>query len=335
MRRNKPALRLAIAIHDQLTSRAPSNLSYQFPEATWQQCQTLARRRQRAQQRGWRLAVRRCERDLRAMTNTLYGELGSIAQQLEFSTQTAEPTATVQDVYQDLLALHDEFDEVSWDRPRQTLSVTTEPIELEGVYLGEFEIRLDWGNLVEGHPGNYRVVAIDAHPASSNEDVTHPHVNDEAVCEGDGRVPIRNALQQGRLFDFFVIVSNLLRTYNSGSPYVALSDWHGVTCSDCGSSTCDDERWTCSKCDSEICDGCRCSCSDCGEAYCGECIESCEGCLDHYCRSCLKHSEEDLLFCRGCLDQQERCDCREKETDKNNTSAPLQSNRVGEVAVPA
>ena len=88
-------------------------------------------------------------------------------------------------------------------------------------------------------------------PLRSNEDVTHPHVSDEAVCEGDGRVPIRKALEQGRLLDFFVIVRNLLQTYNSGSPFVSLDDWEGIRCADCGASAGEDERWTCVKCESD------------------------------------------------------------------------------------
>ena len=126
----------------------------------------------RAQQRGWRLAARRFGRDLRAVLDRLHADLAVIAQALDDNDRSHRPTATIQDIYHDVLALHDEFEKVSWDHPQQTLSATTEPIELEGVYLGEFEIRLDWGDLVDGHPSNYRVIAVDAHPASSNDDVT-------------------------------------------------------------------------------------------------------------------------------------------------------------------
>jgi hypothetical protein len=347
MRPNKPTMRLAVAIHKQLVCRDSTSVC-ELPEASWQQCQVLSRRVQRAQQRGWRLAARRCERDFRAVIDRLYGDFAVIAQDLDDNDRSRRPTATIQDIYHDVLALHDEFEKVSWDHPQQTLSATTEPIELEGVYLGEFEIRLDWGDLVDGHPSNYRVIAVDAHPASSNEDVTHPHVHDEAVCEGDGRVPIRNALEQGRLLDFFMVVRNLLQTYNSGSPHVALSDWDGITCADCGSSTGDDERYTCVKCESTNCDECHYSCSDCGDPYCAECIDRCEGCDDRYCRSCLKRCDKcRVLRCDGCLDEQERCDdCHEEQTEETNdhdtpagdisdACTTLQPDSMGEVAIPA
>ncbi len=345
---NKPAMRLAVAIHKQPGCRNRTNFVYEMPEETWQQCLVLRRRTYRAQQRGLHLAAGRCEHDLRAMIGCLHGKLDGITQQLDTYLADNRPIATIQDIYYDLLALHDEFEKVSWDHSQQTLSVTTEPIELEGIYLGEFEIRLDWGDLIDGHPSNYRVVALDAQSAASNESVTHPHVQDEAVCEGDGRVPIRNALAQGRLLDFFLIVRNLLHTYNSGSPFVSLDDWHGITCADCGSSTNEDERYTCVKCESTICEGCHDSCSDCGDPYCAECIGRCEGCDDRYCRSCLKRCEQcRVLRCNGCLDKQERCDdCHEKQTEEtndndtpagdiSNAGTPLQPDRMGEVVVPA
>ena len=351
MRKNKAVIRLAIAIHEHFTCREQDNVVCDMPEATWQRCDCLAHRLRLAQRRGWSLAAARCERDLRATIDTLHGELVGIAGKLDSNNRNSVSIVTVQDIYRDLLGLHDEFDEVSWDRRQETLSVTTKPIELEGIYLGPFQIQLDWGDLLDGHPNNYRVIAVDAHPAASNEGVTHPHVQDETVCEGDGRAPICKALEQGRLFDFFVIVRNLLHTYNSGSPHVALADWHGVTCADCGSSTCEDERGMCTKCESTICDECYCSCSDCGDAYCAECLDRCGGCDEHYCRSCLKRCDKCRdLSCNSCLDEQERCDnCHEEKTEETaneqtdvgnersfiDSGAEVQPDSVGEAAVPA
>ena len=48
---------------------------------------------------------------------------------------------------------------------------------------------------------------------------------DERLCEGDGRSAIRQALAQGRLLDFFMLVAGGLRTYNAESPFVALEIW--------------------------------------------------------------------------------------------------------------
>ena len=128
------------------------------------------------------------------------------------------------------------------------------------------------------------MIAIDANPAGANDSVTHPHVQDEELCEGDGQQSIRKALEQGRLLDFFVIVANLLRTYNSGSPYISLSEWHGVECADCGYSVSADDRWICEKCETTLCEECNYNCFGCDRIYCNECVTRCENCEEYSCR---------------------------------------------------
>jgi hypothetical protein len=88
-----------------------------------------------------------------------------------------------------------------------------------------------------------RVIAKDPPPCESRENVTHPHVMDETLCEGHGRHAIRQAIAQGRLLDFFTLVANGLRTYNEESPFVALELWYGAACSDCGAVVDDEDRF--------------------------------------------------------------------------------------------
>jgi len=305
---------------------------------------------QKATQHGWNLAANRLNHDLRSAVERLRNEVTELDHKLRPSSGK-DRIASVGDIYADLIALHDEFEDVAFNRRDHTLSVTTEAIELDGVYLGPFEIRLDWTDFPEGHPNNYRVIAVDANPAAANDSVTHPHVQDEAVCEGDGHQPIRKALEQGRLLDFFMIVANLLRTYNSGSPFVSLSDWHGAECADCGGTVCDDERWTCEKCETTVCDECYCNCPGCDGIFCNECMTRCEGCDENHCSGCMKQcSRCDAELCQGCLNDNERCsDCHDKELEeeaeemegdgsghrRDDAGAPLQPDRLGQVAIPA
>ena len=261
------------------------------------------------------------------------------------STASARQS-TACDIHADLVALREEFDGVAFDQRKRTLTVTTEPIELEGTYLGPFEIQLDWSDLTGGNRDKYRVIAVEANPAAANESVTHPHVQDEAVCEGEGRQMIRCALEQGRLLDFFVIVANLLQTYNSGSSYVLLCDWYGAECADCGATVSNDEQCTCEHCQTTTCRGCQQKCSDCDGIYCSECTTSCDGCDETRCRSCMAvcsvcHDE----YCQSCLNDDERCnDCHEQENETteacdsasyHNAQAAVQPNGMGEVALPA
>ena len=347
--KEKQLLRLAIAIREQLSTRPSTTARVELPTAIWQHSENLLRRMRRARQHGWQLAAQRLQRDLRETLHRLRSELTLIDRMLEPSRNESH-SASAGDIYADLAALHEEFDEVSFDRRGRTFSVSTEPIELEGVYLGPFEIRLDWSDLVEGHPYNYRVTALDANPAAANDSVTHPHVQDEIVCEGEGRQPIRKALKQGRLFDFFVIVANLLRTYNSDSPHVSLADWHGVECADCGTTVCDDERSTCQRCVATLCGECHFFCPGCDGIFCSGCVTRCEGCDENHCGVCLKHCAGcHAENCQGCLDDHERCpDCHDQETQETNeepvdfeepgghsAAAPLHTNRLGQTAVPA
>jgi len=343
----KRCMRLTLAIHRQFTANKPTPVSVELPTATWRQGELLLRRMQMAHQRGWRLAAHRLQRELRETLRRLHGELIAVDRLLD-PERTDPHTATVKDLYADLIALRSEFEKVSLDSRRRTISVTTEPIELEGQYLGPFEVRLDWTDLAGGHPNNYWVVAVDPHPAASNEGVTHPHVQDDAVCEGDGRPAIRDALQQGRLLDFFLIVANLLRTYNPGSPHVSLSDWHGVDCSDCGSRVGEDDRWTCEKCEAVACDDCYCNCAGCDGIFCNDCVTPCVGCDENNCGACMTRcSGCRAERCPDCLDDDERCaNCHEEQTSGSDTEstgsggqahagAAVQPDRVGEAAVPA
>ncbi len=340
-------LRLAVAIHEQLTTKPPMIANVELPTTLWRQSEVLLRRIRRARQRGWQLAAQLLERDLQKLLRELRGELVKIEPRQEPS-QSKSQHASVADIHADLVSLHEEFEQVSFDRRGQTISVTTEPIEFDGVYLGPFEIRLGWSNLKEIQRRKYHVLAVDANPAASNEGVTHPHVQDEAVCEGEGRRPIQQALEQGRLLDFFLIVINLLRTYNPGSPYVAISDWHGVECSDC-SSICDEDRWTCEKCETTVCGECYISCPQCDGIYCNYCVSCCQGCEENHCTDCMKTcSRCRAELCKGCFDNNERCsDCHDQETKKTckdpvdgakptgkcNTVAPLHADCLGQIAV--
>ncbi|MDP7019580.1 MAG: hypothetical protein QGG36_27535 [Pirellulaceae bacterium] len=349
-RQQRLLMRMAIAIHEQLHSKTAHDKCVGLPTAAWEQCESRNRKLQKATQRGWNLAANRLIQDLRLAVERLCKEIAELDHKLRPSGGEGRK-ASVADIYADLVAMHDEFEDVVFNRRDHTLSVTTEAIELDGVYLGPFEIRLDWTDLLEGHPSNYRVIAVDPNPAAANESVTHPHVQDEAVCEGDGHQPIRNAMEQGRLLDFFMIVANLLRTYNSGSPFVSLSDWHGVECADCGSTVCDDERWTCEKCETTVCGECYYNCPGCDGIFCNECMTRCEGCDENHCSGCMKQcSGCDAELCQGCLNDNERCsDCHDQELEEeakemegdgsghrdDDAGAPLQPNGLGQVAVPA
>lgn len=84
----------------------------------------------------------------------------------------------------------------------------------------------------------------------------HPNIGDDNfLCEGEAEYPIKIALQQGRLEDFFAIIETTLRTY--GSPYVSLHSWADFEeCYSCGEGLDIDSRIYCDKCNAVCCDNC-------------------------------------------------------------------------------
>ncbi|MEX2215185.1 MAG: hypothetical protein WD768_13710, partial [Phycisphaeraceae bacterium] len=182
------------------------------------------------------------------------------------------PIPSCRDLIADLGQLKEEFG--GWQFKNSNLTVSTEPITLEGVYLGAFSIKLEIDRLDSLHRQRvYQVEALDPHPAEGHDNTTHPHVRDDELCEGDASVPIKSALEHGRIADFFLLVQSVLTTYNSGSPYVALDLWDGgVSCYHCGTSVSEDERTYCEHCDHDVCNDCTGKCEACDSYHCTECL---------------------------------------------------------------
>jgi len=265
-------------------------------------------------------------------------ELSLLESQITTTNRYRHERISAIDLWKDIVALDAEFDGVILDLQNRALSVTTEPIELEGVYLGTFQIELSWKDSGCGHLWRYHIIAGDPHPAASNEDVTHPHVQSESLCEGDGTESINAALQTGRLLDFFTLVNCVLRNYNSASAYIELEDWEGSTCSECGVLMNSDEYFICAGCSTHFCEDCRSLCLDCEESFCLSCMGICQRCEEYYCRYCLRSCrdcQEDA--CSGCRNKQERCQkCYERlpnDKDKTETAAGQTGFKQTETAV--
>ncbi len=288
----------------------------------------------------WYAAAEQCCRSIGRQLIEISSSIDRIESLLE-KPRKEVPKLTA--ILEELQALSEEFDDVEFKAEENALSVVTEPITLEDVYLGPFRIVLDLQRLGECHSRpSYYVVALEPHPASKDEAITHPHVSNETLCEGDGAAAIRAALEEGRLSDFFILVRSILTTYNPDSPYVALSDWDGVSCYDCGYTMDSESSGYCHCCDNPVCDQCSRVCRDCGEIVCGECACQCEVCERSLCPNCAKTkcSECGSVCCESCITdglcvncQQEReNEDEEQEHDTNEDQTP---NANGSQATPA
>ena len=253
----------------------------------------------------------------------------------------------------ELQQIEAEFGAMTLDWERKVLAVVTDAITLKDIDLGPFAIEFHWSRW-ESRTGVacFDIVALVPNPAASNSDVTHPHVRDQVLCAGEARNPIADALDQGRLADAFVLIRSVLSNYNPASPYVALSEWEGNRCADCGQFVGQEDGSACARCGEEYCDDCMSYCAACEESRCPGCLQSCDRCRADCCRSCLKACATSgrrccpkcLRPCRACQNRVAidkiaadtglcpKCSCASTNgTDASVTdSVPHQSNTLQE-----
>ena len=146
---------------------------------------------------GWFSATDQCcSRTSRLLNDISY----SISQIQQLTDIPRKDMPKLSMLVEELDQVQQEFGSIDFDKAENTLSVVTDPITLEDVSLGPFRIQLELDELSELYKDRpYRVIALNPNPAATDEEVTHPHVSGEKLCEGDGCVAIRSALEQGRL----------------------------------------------------------------------------------------------------------------------------------------
>ena len=333
--RHRTLLRAAKHIHQSYLDERVAVGVPELPSFNWEECQRLVRYLAEAHRRDWPGAERHVRRCLGRAVRQLSTALETTQRSLSEPQPTAVPS--LRQLFEELCSLDDEFIDVEINLRETTVTVTTDPITLEGVYLGGFGIELDWQRLGSSKP--YFIRPLDERPAASNSDVVHPHVDASLLCEGEGQVVVRRALAQGRLVDFFMVVRQILNTYNSSSAYVSLESWNSSSCEDCGGSVDDDERYHCESCESDICGSCAADCCACESSFCSQCSSKCYGCRQWHCKECLRECAVcSESFCKECQPHEECCECREDtlaDESSSDTSAEVHADRVGEVAVPA
>jgi len=265
---------------------------------------------------GWFSAAERCcSRTSRLLNDISY----SISQIQQLTEDPQKKTPKLSLLVEELVQVQEEFGDLDFDKAENTVSVVTESITLDDVYLGPFKIQLELSKLSELYKDRpCRVIALNPNPAATDEEVTHPHVSGEKLCEGDGCVAIRSALEQGRLSDFFTMVRSILNTYNPDSPYVSLDDWSGEPCYDCGYVMSRENTYYCSYCEHDYCEECSTCCRCCDETCCLGCAEQCSYCEDNVCMNCMQECTEcNSLYCSSCLEENVCPNCKE-EMEKDN-----------------
>lgn len=282
------------------------------------------RKIQKANDHQWLAAARKSKNRLERVLSDLPFLISNAKQLLERRVNTAP---TFRDLIAEFTQLEDEFCNITFDVDNITISVTTESVSLGDIYLGEFKITLHIDKLTESHRMSpYYVSALDPHPAATSSDVTHPHVSNDILCEGDGHTAICTALEQGRLCDFFTMIENILNTYNPDSPYVSLNEWEGRPCFDCGFICDSDESYYCSCCDNDFCESCSSYCRMCEETVCMGCAGTCDCCEGFICDRCVQQcSECENNFCDHCIENGICNQCLEERNNNEEENEETQT----------
>jgi len=281
-----------------------------------QQLTTESRKMATSVTRGWLSAAQRCCRNV----DNLLGEVGYCLPKTR--PLTGKPLKEIPKLHlliDELDGLHEEFGNIEFDASKNTISVMTERITLEDIYLGSFKIQLELNKLDQLYNNSpYFVIALEPNPAATDDTVTHPHVSSEKLCEGDGSAAIKTALEEGRICDFFTIIKSILNTYSPDSPYVALHDWDGTTCYDCGYTMNSEDTYYCQYCEHDYCPDCSTYCRNCEESVCLGCSGQCSYCEEMLCRNCVSECEDcGKLFCQSCLEEDLCPNCREEQEKEN------------------
>jgi hypothetical protein len=236
---------------------------------------------------------------------------------MEDAAITPAPIPTLRELFEELLAIEEDFDSLSIDHSEGTIAVLTDAIQLEGVDLGRFLIELSYGAIGDlSHERWFKAIAQDPRNPSHDSSITHPHVCDDRVCTGDATMPIRLALTAGRLSEFFLLVRSVLQTYNADSAYVRLEDWDGISCADCGECCSPNDACWCEGCEKDHCEDCIRCCVDCSQSGCRSCLKASELTRDWVCSSCEATCDDCGRFGAKCeLNENGLCDDCQAEAD--------------------
>ena len=321
---DRQLLRASAELLDWLEARASEQPRITLPTDIWQLAERRARQQRVAALRGWELAQQQVTRHARHEIESLRNRLRIQVEQLDQAAIRSE-WPTTSEIFRDLKALQKEFPKLRCDLQSHQLVVTTEPIAIDGFDLGAFDILLFWDSHLVSPP--YQVIAKTPHPDWAADGITHPHVQNDELCEGEGGEAIEKALAAGRFYDLFLLVSRVLNTYAPDGAYRRLDeDSNLTTCGDCGDSISQDDCSGC-PCGESLCDACSRTCSFCESTLCFECNSPCKFCEATCCDYCIVTCPEcNQGLCSDCLTKNGCAQCNKEPPDERECAAEQVAN---------
>ncbi len=211
-----------------------------------------------------------------------------------------------QRIVKDLLELGKEFAAVHYIEKSDRIVVTTKPITLRGVVIGQYYLHLYVGS-VEKHINsydNYALHPIEIRPTSNTlngSGMIHSHVTATgysdagrySFCEGNGQTHLKKCLNTGNYFDLFIVLNTILSTPSGDDiKYFAelqLPDF----CLDCMAKI--EIVVSCNACHKILCNKHAKGCSEpkCKEFLCINCGPRCAYCNLYFCK---EHSTQSMIM---------------------------------------
>jgi hypothetical protein len=308
-------------------------LTIALPQGSWTLLEVSAHQLSYAIRQRWSGAAQSMRKSLQAQLRWLITDLRTLVAHLD---GPADPRPLeVRDVYDELCALSAHYADVAVNLQETTISVTIDRVTWDEIDLGRFQLVWNWSRRGEG--GELTVIALEPKCCTARADVTHPHLLEETLCVGEAASALRLAVDTGRLFDYFEIVERVLRTYNPGGAYIALSEWYGTACTGCDETSDPEDLSRCEQCAEPFCACCQTKCSACGRVICHGCAVNCTECEKPLCRLC-RPTRSSRPTCPPCLEQK-RKDPHVDHTPSAAMAAPpndpaVHADRVGQTPLP-
>jgi len=280
-----------------------------------EQLKDLKRLRDKAISYKWFLAARKIEfgkyGTIQEKTNKIIDNTKRIHDCINETYDSETYIPSIKDLIEEIRITKNTFQSLSCRDG--VLSIKTHNITLSDgdneIELGDFKICFNLGmNFNSVLSDILSVCALNPNPAQGRSGVTHPHVDDERLCGGDGDPLIRQALQQGRIEDAFKLVLAVLDNYNDESPYVHLNEWDGevYSCDECGADDLtEDTIYSCESCDQIFCENCISLCDKCSRSICMQCSSHCEACDCNMCSRCAESTGCETCkntICNECME---------------------------------
>ena len=171
MKRLREKEKVALEIRDRLLMRERARQQEAIPrleplKESMAHIQRINIRLAKCHQNGLFGAAKRVRQNAMGALRDLRREVDLLTSQMNVESPVL-PTA--QEIIADLDQIEQEFPSWRCEGNQNNLIIVTDPIELEGVYLGRFEIQLDVNDI--GNPSSqqpFSIVALAPNPAPSN-----------------------------------------------------------------------------------------------------------------------------------------------------------------------